>query len=448
MGPISRALPAAVLALTVCATAPAMAKVHLLYTFWGGTEEADIQRQLVAAFNERHPGIEVEALHIPSGYEAKVQTMIAGGAGPDIMFFQDEPFPAWVRTGVFEDLSPYFAKDPSIDFNDFLPQTREYFQYNGRQWSLPAEGGPITWYYNRTFFAEAGLPFPTRNWTVAEFLDDVRKLTRDFDGDGRMDVFGVTMPDGWIYNEPWVWTFGARYLDIDMEKREIAQVLTNTPEFVEAMKFLQDVRFAYGVHGGSFTEGTSAMYITGPWGISGTAPRMAAAGYDWDFAHMPIGPRGDRATRQSFDTWVIWSGSPHKEEAYQFVSFAHSPEGQRLFSTRAMPARFSALRSLIRPDTPFHEEVFVEIMQEYGWMQPTHLLYNEVGRVFDTYVNRVLRNEIPPREAAERMYREGNAILASVWPENWQAAWEETGTIPADEADRIFAAYRALRGGR
>lgn len=398
---------------------------------------------------QRNPDIEIEPLHIPSSYEEKIATMIAGGAGPDIMFFQDEPFPAWVRRGVFEDLSGRFAKDPSIRMNDFLPQTREYFQYQGRQWTLPAEGGPITWYYNKTLFHEAGLPLPHRDWTIQEWLEDVKKLTRDKNGDGKPDVYGVSMPGGWVYNMPWVWTFGAKYLDVNLPNREVAMARTNTPEFVEAMKFLQDVRHVLRVHGGNFNQGTAAMKITGPWDIAGTSAALAAAGFEWDLAYMPIGPRGDRATRQSFDTWAIWSGSKYKDEAYRFVSFALSPDGQRLFSSRAIPARFSALRSFVHPETPWHEEVFVDIMERgEGWMQPTIVLWEKVNPVLDRYVNQVLNNQISPQEAAERMYIEANGLLKELWPKNWQESWERSNTVPKEDADALFALDRQIRSSK
>ncbi|HET7559779.1 MAG TPA: extracellular solute-binding protein, partial [Limnochordia bacterium] len=293
---------------------------------------------------------------------------------------------------------------------------------------------------------QAGLELPDYDWTLADWRTDVKKLTRDGNGDGKIDVYGVTMPGGWTYNEPWIWTFGAKYIDVGLPDREIAYVHTNTAEFKNALQFLHDIRFVDGVSGGSFNNGTSAMMITGPWGISDSAPKMKAAGYEFDFAPMPIGPLGGRATRQSFDTWVIWSGSPHKKEAYRFVSYALSPAGECLFADRAMPARFSALKCFVHDRTPYHEEVFGRIMSSgEGWMQPTNVQYSDVGSVLNKYINDVLANRMAPQEAAEHMYVEGNAILSKLWPPEWQAEWKDSQSIPQAEADRIFAQDRQIR---
>lgn len=425
----------------------ALAKATIRYSHWGSQEEAAIHKSLVEAFMVKNPDIQVEIEHITGSYEQNLAVKMAGGSAPDVMFFQDEPFPAWVRKGVFEDLSPWFAKDRNINLRDYFPQTKEYFQYDGRQFALPSEGGPITIFFNKTLFDQAGLPVPPRNWGMLDFLDMAKKLSRDTDGNGANDRFGISWPGGWVYNEPFVWSFGAKYLDVGLPNREIAYARTNTPEMTQALKFLQEARSMHQVHGGNFYAGTAAMMITGPWGMIEARPRMAAAGFEWDLAHMPVGPTGKRATRQSFDTWVIWKESKNKEAGYRFVSYALSVEGQKEFITRAIPARIAAARLFIRPDTPQHEEVFFEIMQEYAWMQPTTVLYDAAGKFFDTWVNNVLGNKASPQEAAQRMHAEANGALMQLWPRNWQDAYKSTNTIPKDEAAKVFALDRQLRGG-
>src|SRR3712207_7658069 len=47
-------------------------------------------------------------------------------------------------------------------------------------------------YYNRKLFREAGLPDPPpKDWPWHEWLAACKKLTKDRDGDGRLDQFGT-----------------------------------------------------------------------------------------------------------------------------------------------------------------------------------------------------------------------------------------------------------------
>ncbi len=39
-------------------------------------------------------------------------------------------------------------------------------------------------YYNKDVFEEYGVDYPTADWTYAEYLDAMKRLTRDRDGDG------------------------------------------------------------------------------------------------------------------------------------------------------------------------------------------------------------------------------------------------------------------------
>jgi len=255
------------------------------------------------------------------------------------------------------------------------------------------------------------------------------------------------MPGGWVYPMPFIWSFGGKYLDIDMSTREVAYCRTSKPGFIKGLKFQMEMRTLHGVSGGNFWEGTQAMMITGPWGMIEARPRMAAKGFEWDIAHIPIGPDGRRATRQSFDTWTIWADSPHIGEAYRFVSWALSYEGQKAFINRALPSRLSAARDFfVRPDTPQHEEVFVEIMQDYAWMQPTNVLWVEVSRIFDDWCNTVFRGDAPPETAAKQMCEQANGILKELWPKAWQEYYDTHGNLP-EEAGVVFAADRDLRGG-
>ena len=94
----------------------------LRISFWGDVNPYQMWQEMLASFREAHPDIEVRAEYITDRYAAKIQQLIVAGAAPDVMAFQDEPFPNYVNAGQFEDLTDYLdTPGYAIDLDDFIP---------------------------------------------------------------------------------------------------------------------------------------------------------------------------------------------------------------------------------------------------------------------------------------------------------------------------------------
>src|SRR5207245_11416173 len=69
--------------------------------------------------------------------------------------------------------------------------------------------------YNRDLLARSGIAPPVDDWTWDDFLRIATRLTRDSDGDGQIDVWGVAFdrrPALWL---PWIWSGGGDVLCAD-----------------------------------------------------------------------------------------------------------------------------------------------------------------------------------------------------------------------------------------
>ena len=62
---------------------------------------------------------------------------------------------------------------------------------SGTLYALPVECVPRLMFVNRTLIDREGIALPTDDWTWDDFLAICQKITRDTDGDGRLDQFGV-----------------------------------------------------------------------------------------------------------------------------------------------------------------------------------------------------------------------------------------------------------------
>lgn len=402
-----------------CSPSRADARTELRFCFFGGYEEWKLWQRMAREFEAQNPDLRLKLLYWPGpNYEDKIKLVMAAGTAPDIISAQDEPFPNYCKLDQFEDLTPYLARHADEYHPDlYFPTSLETFRYEGKQRAIPWNGGQMMVYYNRKLFREAGLPDPpARDWTLSDFTEYARKLTRDHDGNGRIDQFGFEINAVWMNSLiPWVWNFGADILDPEMTRCTL-----NTSQGVAALQWIRDLRYRHhaapqaaeftGAGGAIFMTGNLGMEINGPWRL----PFMRETDLDWDVWHMPIGPGGERWTRGTWDGLAMYRQSRRKEEAWRFIRFATGRAGQRLVAEagRAVPPRKSEAFSdaFRRPDTPQHEERFLEGM-DYFRTQRIHLKWAEMNTILTREYESLLVKDGDAAQTAKNIETQINRVL-------------------------------------
>lgn len=179
---------AGALALSGCggAQAPAAAefdpdeKVTLTYAFWGNDDRAQRYDQLIAAFNEEYPNIEVNVsfTDFPSYWE-KRQTEAAGGGLPDVFQFSDSYLRQYGQAGHLLDLAEVADQIDMTTFDEGLLGTGAL---DGTQYSLPT--GYSLWanFVNDDLVAQAGVEAPEGGTDVAAFDEWMAEVTEKTGG--------------------------------------------------------------------------------------------------------------------------------------------------------------------------------------------------------------------------------------------------------------------------
>jgi len=389
--------------------------VEVSVSFWGSYEEWEMWCDIAAGFQAKNPGIWIKLNYIPNSYNSKIRLLLAADNAPDVMVIQDEPFPVYAAYGKFADLTDWaYSLESGVDWDTaFWPTAVESFVHQGRVMGAPIWGGNILVIYNRKMFRDFGVEFPNDNWTFDDFVSNAEALTRDLDGDGHIDTFGLSLPH-WIYFLPWTWGFGANYLD----ERRTDWTFTG-PEALAATTFYHNLRYGLGVSPsiqdmpGSAVE---AMFMTnriamtagGPWSSLG----FRTAGIEFDIVHIPVGPAGERFTRVTWDALCLFEKSPHKAEALRFMAYCISPEAQAIVGryVRSVPALIAAKDDFMDPDNGWNEEKYIEAL-EYARMQPISAKWVEMEQIMNSEYEQLLLNKQTPeqtiRRMAEAMRREG-----------------------------------------
>lgn len=150
---------------------------NLTITFWHGypTERVEKLNQMVAIYEEEHPGITIEHKFVAEGDAMlpKVQTAVLSNQQPDLLW----GYPTW--TGPLVSTGKLLAVDDLIgELQEDIPSGLwDVGKYDDKLYSIPIETGTLLLVYNKDMFEEAGISKVPTTW---EELEEVcEKLNND-----------------------------------------------------------------------------------------------------------------------------------------------------------------------------------------------------------------------------------------------------------------------------
>jgi len=355
-------------------------------TFGYDAKQFEGYQQVIDAFYEKHPDIEVEVINIPgvAAYREKLFTMIAGGSPPDVMMLSDDGFREFVSRGILMDLTPFIEQDASFDRSQYFEATFQAFEYDGHLYGIPRRANNMVMYYNRDLFKAAGVSEPTPDWTWDDFLAAAQQLTK---GEGPGKQYGVVFETMWLRAFPWIWQNGGSILTEDYSEPTMTK-----PETIEALQFLSDLIQTYevappvSVTGDlgtlqMFLTGRVAMVPTGAWMI----PQYRTADFDWNVAPLPM--KKFKASPLYTSAYAVSAKTSNPDAAWEFTRFMASEYAQRVDAE--VPTALPTLRSVAyspdwlaepgetRPENP---EVFLEAMDN-GRMMPLIEQWSQLSSV-------------------------------------------------------------------
>lgn len=411
--------------LTVqCAPAapPAPKEVTLLWAFWGSPEEAATHKRVAEAYMKEHPNVKFEYLIEPwDAYFNKINTLWAGGdpkAIPDVLFLW--PTPAYAAKGVLEDLEPWIQKT-GYNVDDYWPYLLDSARYQGHIYGLPRDIEAHGLYYNKKLFDEAGVAYPTDDWTWDDFLAAAEKLTKR-DADGRVTQYALGMEGGkWAM---WVGQAGGQVLD---DLTNPSKCTLDSPQAMKGIQFFYDLMDkGYAMRSATLSQqgGDTAVFETGQVAMiiqnsSRVSSFNANPNLDYDVAAVPIPKGGQRWDYNGGAAWVMSAKSDNKEEAWAFLSWLQSKGGGESIYTQAGEI-FPALRSVANsPDflalgKPANRKAFAiggEAAKPGGFGYFPE--WDELsGSIINPQLDRLWAGEATPEEVIPALCQQVNKFLA------------------------------------
>lgn len=315
---------------------------HLVEPHW----EKSI-KEAVAEFMRRNPDIEVVLDYVSyAEKETKYMTAIEAGVGPDVMHLgpAEISFGLFASRGYFYDLTPFIAREEPGFLDAWYPAVVQALTYNGKIYALGNNYQPMVLMWNKRLFAEAGLDPEKPPATWDEFLAYAKALTRDRDGDGRIDTWGFGTvgrvdPGFQLRFTPVLYSFGADYLTPDLRCAAI-----NSPAAKEAVKFWVELYTVHGVIPPGVTDMSPgkvreqfaaekiAMKITSAWNLP--IVRTLRPELPWaeiiGVAPIPVkrGLDPEYRTTAFLSYYAMNRNTKHPEAAWRLLKFLTSKEAQ------------------------------------------------------------------------------------------------------------------------
>ena len=296
-------------------------QVTIRFSMWDTVDETV---SFIQAFHDANPDIRVQLVNIPEDYSTVINTMVVGGTAPDVILAWEVDMPRFAASGNIIPLDDRIAASDLVRVDDFMPAVSALADITDGIYGIPWVYAGHFLYFNKDMFDAAGIPHPTDNWTWDDMASAAQALTiRD---GGATTQWGLTAIDfGGIWYSM-IGQAGDSIIDSNMNL-SLGSGLRRTLEFQNRLTNEYEVMPQPGTGvGDMFAAGMAAMTRQGNWFIAGYADLP----FNWDIVPLPRDQRPFTNLHTGFFT--INSASPHQEEAWRFVEFMMSHQGQTLLS--------------------------------------------------------------------------------------------------------------------
>ncbi len=343
-------LAAATLVLTACGSSGGgsssdAATAHGPIKIWYSNNEQEIAwgKQVVDAWNTAHPTEQVTAEQIPTGKSSEdvIGAAITAGTEPCLIYnTSPAAVPGFQKQGGLIDLSS-FSDGTSYIETRTGGLAKQYASTDGHYYQMPWKSNPVMIFYNKDMFTKAGIdPTNPSLATYDEFLATAKKIV-----DSGAAPFAIYPAPSSEFYQSW-FDFYPLFAAATGGKQLVADGKSqfNSPEGLAVANFWKQI-YAEKLAGNethtgdSFSDGTAAMAIVGPWAISVYKDKV-----NWGV--VPV-PTADGTAAEQIHTFSdaknvgMYASCTNQGTAWDFLKFSTSQEqdGQLLTLTGQMPLR-------------------------------------------------------------------------------------------------------------
>jgi multiple sugar transport system substrate-binding protein len=373
---------------------------------------------VIKEFEDTHPGVNIEFTKVEQPvYADTMTTLFASGSPPDIVHLAAFDYPKIAESGWLEPLDSYI-EESGLDLKGWAGQ--DTCKWKGHTYCIMNLYFGFYMAYNKKLLDEAGVKPPT---TYDEWLDALRKTTKDLNGDGIIDQYGtgheVRAGTGWYLTEMLNYVFAAGAFWTNKE----GKVTMSTPEMIEALSRWKAVNSEGlmprdpkpGETRELFIDGRIAIKVDGPWLVPIINRARPEIREQIVLTQGPFHP----PVSGSSNVLGIAADIPeeNKKLVWDFIKIATSDKFQTLYGTlgQSIPSSPRADRSEAKKINPYFD-VLIAAQQEGSAAGIDRIppglewQYNEFGKMVQEEAERMIIEDLDPKDVAATMQERAEEI--------------------------------------
>ena len=309
----------------------------------------------------------------------RFESQASAGIAPDLQIGDPFKVARYCDKDIYLNIDPYIERD-GVNVEDWYPVTIEACRFEkesgligrGPMFGLPATYVGTILYYNKDIFDQAGVAYPSEEWTRLDFQDAAMRLTKDSAGNNASEadfnaediaMYGCSTVGGYS-TAVHLWNNGGGLVSDDQKECWI-----DKPESIEIFQWLADLILKYHVNPAPawfqgqpdvFLTQKIAMKLDGSWNLDYYVEKLP---FNWDIAVVPKGT-GDlpRVTYAGTNTLHIFSGTKFPDQAWDLLKYMASAGGMKYFMKTGTPCLIATAESEdYLTGSPEHRRVAIEI---------------------------------------------------------------------------------------
>jgi multiple sugar transport system substrate-binding protein len=382
-------------------------------------------QKIVDAFEEQNENIDVELVGSAQNNQ-KLLTQILSGNAPEVLQVPYRDARSLGAEGAFLDLTETLGEESK----NFYDELVELGTVDGKLYGFPWLGHTIQLVYNKDLFEEAGIKEAPKTWD--ELYETAKKLTKDTDGDGKIDQYGLGLVGKQHHDITWLVNMFVNQsgADIVVEEDGEYQVGLNSPEGKRALEFYKKLvdevapPDTANKDGGAvmadFRNEVVAMEFQGPWGI--TDIWQNGNPFEVGAALAPEGPGGAASDLGPYMLAIPDGLDEAKTNAsIELIRFLGSKEAQEMImlGEEGEDGNFYPFRVPMRKDMKdseyFQEHpeflVFIEGLQNPSISTPVESWVKVEEEVYQAELNNLVTGAKSVEDVLEAIEKRGNELL-------------------------------------
>lgn len=302
----------------------------LSISIWDSNQEPGIN-EILADFTEE-TGIKTKLTVVKwDEYWTMLEAGAQGGSLPDVFWMHSNESQRYMSNDMLLDLTDKIADSDLIDPANYPEDIWGLYTYDEKYYAVPKDVDTIALWYNKAMFDEAGLAYPTADWTWDDVTEAAKKLTKE---DGSQYGLAVRNDNNQAGYYNLVYDNGGHIINEDKTKSG-----WDDPKTIEAMEVLESwikdgvmppiETMSENGEDVLFQSGKAAMVLQGSWMLAAYRDNEYTA-ENCDVVELPkSATTGRRVSVYNGLGWAASANGKNTENAWKLIEYLGSEKAQK-----------------------------------------------------------------------------------------------------------------------